>query len=144
MRITFAVPGKPQGKGRPRHMKNGHTYTPKETRMYECRIREAYRLQSGYAFPPDVPIAVNVLAFFPIPKSFTRKQRALIEQGKLFPLVKPDEDNIKKAVNDALNGIAYADDKQIVDGRCRKLYAYGGSRSECLLITISNEVSYEY
>ena len=34
--------------------------------------------------------------------------------GQIRPTQKPDADNIAKSVLDALNGLAYADDKQIV------------------------------
>ncbi len=141
MTVTFTVPGEPQGKQRPRHMKNGHTYTPDETRQYEKLVREAYILQSGLSFG-KAAIVVNILAFFRIPKSFTRKQRELIRTGELFPTVKPDGDNIEKIVWDALSGTAYFDDKQIVDHHCRKLYAYGDERSVGLIVTVSDEVKY--
>ena len=36
---------------------------------------------------------------------------------------KPDTDNIAKSILDSLNGIAYKDDKQVVDLRVRKQYA---------------------
>ena len=35
--------------------------------------------------------------------------------GKMRPTMKPDNDNIAKSVLDALNGLAYVDDKQIVE-----------------------------
>ena len=38
MKVTFTVPGIPVGKGRPRFMKNGHTYTPQKTRDYEDKV----------------------------------------------------------------------------------------------------------
>lgn len=38
MKIEFTVPGAPVGKGRPRFMKNGHTYTPQKTRDYEGKV----------------------------------------------------------------------------------------------------------
>ena len=139
MTVTFVVPGMPQGKGRPRFMRNGHTYTPDKTRKYERLIREAYLLQSGHFYDRAV-LALCIYACFPIPKSYTKKQRELIRAGKMFPLVKPDGDNIAKAVMDALNGIAYDDDKQIADIRCFKRYACGDSRSECLIVSISDEV----
>lgn len=41
--------------------------------------------------------------------------------GKYFP-TKKDVDNICKAVCDGLNGVAYKDDRQIVDCHIRKLY----------------------
>jgi Holliday junction resolvase RusA-like endonuclease len=39
------------------------------------------------------------------------------------PTKKPDADNIAKIVCDALNGIAFLDDKQIVDARITKWYS---------------------
>ena len=35
----------------------------------------------------------------------------------------PDIDNVLKAVMDALNGVAYEDDKQVVEVICRKWYS---------------------
>ena len=44
-------------------------------------------------------------------------------ENKVFPTTKPDTDNIAKSILDSLNGIAYKDDKQVVDLRVRKQYA---------------------
>ena len=44
-------------------------------------------------------------------------------EGKIRPILAPDDDNIAKICRDALNGVAYADDKQIVDGIQRKFYS---------------------
>lgn len=33
--IQFAIMGEPQGKGRPRFARSGHTYTPEKTAAYE-------------------------------------------------------------------------------------------------------------
>jgi len=38
-RITFAIPGKPVPKGRPRVTRSGRVYTPKATRDYESLVR---------------------------------------------------------------------------------------------------------
>lgn len=43
--------------------------------------------------------------------------------GQIRPTKKPDSDNILKAVADALNQVAYRDDKQIVDTQVRKFYS---------------------
>lgn len=42
--------------------------------------------------------------------------------GKIYPLVKPDIDNCIKSIMDALNGVAYKDDKQVVLVRSIKRY----------------------
>ena len=47
MKVTFTVPGIPVGKGRPRFMKNGHTYTPQKTREYENKVVQCWKCQSG-------------------------------------------------------------------------------------------------
>ena len=53
----------------------------------------------------------------------TKKNRKLIEEGKLHPTKKPDLDNVAKIVLDSLNGIAYSDDSQIVKLNVEKHYS---------------------
>ena len=43
-------------------------------------------------------------------------------KNKIYPTKKPDVDNIIKIIADALNGVAYNDDKQIVMCNCGKYY----------------------
>ena len=43
-----------------------------------------------------------------------------------FPTLKPDTDNIAKIVCDALNGVAYHDDKQITSLTVDKVWAEDG------------------
>ena len=43
-------------------------------------------------------------------------------EGKIWPAKKPDSDNIAKVVLDALNGIAYHDDTQIIKLSVTKAY----------------------
>ena len=66
------------------------------------------------------PIGCNLLFHFARPKSHTRKQR---ECG--WHTGKADVDNLAKLVFDALNGIAYDDDKQIAYIQAHKRWAYG-------------------
>ena len=116
---AFFVDGMPQGKGRPRFT-GKRAYTPKKTADYEKRIAQSYdgECLAGALF-------VDITAFFPIPKSYTKTQKNAIEKGNLAPTKKPDADNIGKIVLDALNGVAYEDDKQVVDLRVKKKYAVG-------------------
>lgn len=46
-----------------------------------------------------------------------------MNMGKIFPTKKPDIDNVIKVIADALNGVAYDDDKQIIDVSARKVYS---------------------
>lgn len=127
MNICFTVPGEPRGKARPRvtRFKNGrsHSYTPKPTKDYEELVKIQYRQAAAdKRFADDTPLRMLVLAYFSIPKSTPKKKRQAILDKLIWPIKKPDYDNIAKIVSDALNGIAYRDDSQIVDGHCIKLY----------------------
>ena len=61
--------------------------------------------------------------YFPIPKSTRKKDVPAMRTGEIRPTKRPDLDNILKAVSDALNGIAYKDDSQIVAAVIQKFYS---------------------
>ena len=122
MERHFIVPGEPRGKDRPRFTRNGRTYTTRKTIDYEKRIRTAYQEQYGQMPVLEGPICMVITAIFPIPKSDTKRTRENKLAGRLLPTRKPDTDNIMKAICDALNGIAYKDDSQIVECHLTKQY----------------------
>ena len=124
-RYIFAVPGKPQGKGRPRaSVVAGHArlHTPAATQLYENWIRQCW-LERFRGVRLSGPVKIQGVAFFEVPKSYSKNKRLLCTQNVTPPTCKPDWDNIGKALCDALNGIVWKDDAQIVDGRVVKLYA---------------------
>lgn len=131
MKITFTVPGEPQGKARPRFDSVRHrTYTPIKTKHYEELIAECYQLAGGHLF--DEPVLVRVLACYGVPVSISKKRRELLlGQGEAVKR-KPDLDNVVKAVLDALNLIAYNDDKQVVSLIAAKCYA----EEPCLMVEV--------
>ena len=98
-------------------------YTPKKTRNYEQTVRLEYERQVGHTFPKDAALAMEISIFKPIPKSMTKKNRALIAAQTLRPGKKPDVSNVIKSIEDGLNGVAYHDDNQIVDQRGTEWYA---------------------
>ncbi len=120
--ISFSVPGEPVRKGRPRFTRTGHPYTPGKTGSYESLVRLAYG-GSGTIFPKGVPVRVKITAYFGIPKSASKKRRAMMIAGDIAPTKKPDFDNIQKIICDALNGVAYHDDSQIVKADIEKVYS---------------------
>ena len=122
--IKFVIPGKPFGKQRPRVTKGGTAYTPKETTTYENLIKTACQSsKNGLYFAVDQPIGLGIKAYYPIPASTSKKAKEAMLAGQILPTKKPDCDNITKIVADALNGIAYHDDKQIVINVIEKHYA---------------------
>jgi hypothetical protein len=118
--IIITIPGEPKGKGRPRFTKRGFTYTPRSTADYEKKVRFCTQesLPIGYELT-DMALKVQILAYFPIPKSFSKQKQRDAIACKLLPTVKPDSDNIAKIILDSLNGLAFLDDKQVTE-----LYVY--------------------
>lgn len=115
------INGEPVGKGRPRFTRKGRCYTPKTTLLAEQSAKAAGVRQ--YHRPPLTgALAVEMLAISPIPKSWSLKRQVAAREGVVRPDRKPDFDNLVKLYCDALNGILWEDDKQIVDGRCIKVY----------------------
>jgi Holliday junction resolvase RusA-like endonuclease len=111
--IKFTVYGKPQGKARPRFTRQGRAYTPKNTVDYEKQIKQAYIAAGGTLISDTFPIQICITACFKKAKSNKMQ----------FPTLKPDTDNIAKVVCDALNGVAYHDDKQITSLTVDKVWA---------------------
>lgn len=126
MRIwTFCVSEEPKGKARPRfaRTRNGvRTYTPNQTVNYEQRVQLAYSRKYKEE-PTKNPVSVYIQANFKIPKSWSKKKREQATLGIYRPTKKPDADNIAKAICDALNGIAYKDDSQVVRLVVDKFYS---------------------
>lgn len=113
--VVFTVPGRPKGKARARTNKTGITYTPKNTVMYENLVKACFiESQPRERWFAGEPLAVNIYARFPIPKSKSKRDKEAMMQGYIQPTVKPDADNIAKIICDALNGVAYGDDTQVI------------------------------
>jgi Holliday junction resolvase len=116
--ICFEIPGPIKGKARPRMTRTGMVYTPKDTVNYENLIKICYKEAVDAQLFDNLynePIKVNIKVYYEIPKSTTKKKKALMLLDKLYPTKKPDNDNIAKVILDSLNGIAYKDDAQVVE-----------------------------
>ena len=120
--IKFSIPGPPQGKGRPRFTKSGHTYTPAKTSEYEKLVQAEYISQCAGQSLHGQPVRISIDVFFEIPKNTSKKRRLEMLMMER-PTKKPDADNVIKIITDALNGIAYDDDRQIVALMLEKFYA---------------------
>ena len=118
--IEFIIPGQPQGKARARTTRHG-TYTPENTVLYENFIKICYRQKSrNYT---EKPLHISIVANFEPTKSASKVQRQAMLSGLIKPTKKPDIDNIAKVVLDALNGIAYKDDTQVIRLELIKRYS---------------------
>lgn len=126
--VKFTVPGQPKGKARARTVRRGggksFSYTPEGTILYENLIKTCYLQDAGHVlFNDGQPLAVDIIAFYEVPKSYSKKKKREMLDGQLYPTKKPDIDNIAKCVLDALNKLAYRDDTQVVKLHMEKHYA---------------------
>jgi len=110
----FSVPGAPVSKARPRVTKAGHAFTPKKTRNYEALVKMCAAQAMKGKRPTDGPVAMEIVAVFPRPVTWPKWKQQLADIGEIAHTKKPDEDNIGKSVSDALNGVVYLDDAQVV------------------------------
>lgn len=118
--LIFNVEGDPVGKQRPRFSR-GRTYTPKKSVDYEKQIADKAREAMGSSEPLETPVAVYLYVNHAIPASYSKKRHAdclnRLERPK-----KPDLDNTAKSFLDAMNGIVYRDDVQVVSLHVTKRY----------------------
>jgi len=124
--IEFRVPGEPKGKGRPRFSRLGKftkTYTDAKTKMYEEKIASAARLHIYPNEPLETPLSITLILHVGVPKSYSKNRTTDCLTGKEWPTKKPDLDNVAKAFLDAMNGIVYKDDVQVIRLHVYKKYS---------------------
>lgn len=131
-RIAFKLPGEPKGKGRPRAvakiriLPSGQPeayvqlVTPADTREEEARLRAAFRRAHPDHRPWSGPVLLRFTAVFETPKGFNRKLKEAAARGELYAIKRPDKDNIEKLITDALNGVAFRDDQQVMGGGVKR------------------------
>lgn len=120
--VSFTIPGPPKGKARARTLKTGHSYTPADTVQYQNLVKLVFRERVDNWVSWEGEVELTIWAYFPIPKATSKRKQILMLGGQMRPKVRPDVDNIAKIIMDALNGIAYRDDSQIVNAHIYKQY----------------------
>lgn len=122
MRYRFEIHEKAIGKERPRYsVKTHRMYTPKRTSTFEEKVKSAFlEKYSIQTEPTEKPLEAIIKVQFAPPESLSKKKKNTL----LFTPYdkKPDCDNLAKTILDALNGLAYKDDKQITYLSVEKLY----------------------
>jgi len=121
MMVSFTVYTAPVAKARPRvSTRHGRAfaYTPKKSADYERLIAAQCPNR-----PIDGPLALNLQFGIPIPASWSKRKKADALSGVIRPTSRPDIDNYVKAVMDAVNGLAYYDDSQVVSLYAKLIYS---------------------
>ena len=126
--IQFVVEGLavPQGRSRAVVTSKGvHVYDPKRSRDWKAYFRMA-AMKFKPEQPLDGPLALSVSFFLPRPKSRPKRDT--------WPDRKPDLSNLLKAVEDAMTGVFWRDDSQIV--RAVQVKRYAGAYSPRVYVEV--------
>jgi len=125
--MMFVVYGPPVPKARPRLNWGGRVYTPTTTKRFEELVAHVFQAQKDRT-KLEGPVKLTVHFWFPRPIRRDGPTRT-------HHIKKPDLTNLIKAVEDGLNGLAYADDSQITLIEARKSYIQPGqlTRTEIIL-----------
>lgn len=97
-------------------------YTPTSTKKREKIIAQEFIAQNRGWVCDKSPIKILLEIELKIPESATKTKKQKMLNDEIKATVKPDIDNVQKLVQDALNGVAYIDDKQIINLNVNKKY----------------------
>lgn len=128
MILDFEFQGEPVAKGRPKISMRGNfasAYTPKKTRVAESWIKLQAQQQLPKDFQPiKTPIVIMLYFTRKWPKAFYLKnqEKQTKKRNGKYPDVKPDLDNLIKTILDAMNGLVFEDDRQIISLYAEKRY----------------------
>ena len=116
-------PGRPRSQKRARAGR-GRMYDPSAAEKREVRaLLEDVRPR----WAADVPLAVLARFVYPLPQSWPKAEKARL--AGCFKTGTPDLDNLAKFLLDALNGLAWEDDRQVASLTCLKMWEGGGLRT---------------
>jgi Holliday junction resolvase RusA-like endonuclease len=128
--INFTIHGEPKSKLRPKISTFGshaRMYQPNQNIVYENLVKLSFQEQvkdlPAAFMDSKTPLSVEIVAYFSIPKSTSKKKHTQMLVKELLPIKKPDIDNLAKTVLDSLNGIAYHDDAQVCKCSIEKYYS---------------------
>lgn len=120
--FTFDIEPTPQL--RPRVSSRGgyvKVYDPPKVKQFKSILRSLAANQ--YSRPPLIgPLSVSLTFYRPVQSSISKTERERRLSNESKPVVKPDTDNYIKSTLDALNGILWHDDSQIVKIEAEKRY----------------------
>lgn len=126
----FVVPGRPATAGSkvPIRRKDGGVFLmdmSKRGPAWRKAVRAAFRAEYPKAEPIPAGVAVAVAVEFVFPHLKAHMRRGEVRpDAPLLKHGKPDCDKMQRALGDAMTGVVYDDDSQIVAWSVRKTYGY--------------------
>ena len=132
--VYFEVVGQPVPKARARTVRKGGrtwSFTPKKVAVWERTVKE--EAAKHFERPLKGPIQVSMIFYMGRPGS---------RRKDFWVPTTPDLDNLEKAVLDAMNGVAYEDDRLVVAKNAQKRYVRRDEPRVCIRVTsLSRQVS---
>lgn len=122
MIAQFSIPGTPVAWARAGKGRGGISFTPAKQRNYGEIVRFAAHEAMHGKQPTEGALTLTISVRLPIPASWSKSKQEQAAVGLIRPAKKPDWDNAGKIISDAMNGIVYRDDAQIVEARVSKHY----------------------
>lgn len=111
--FTFDIEPTPQLRPRVSSRPYVRVYDPPKVKNFKNLLRSLAVHQ--YARPPLIgPLSVSLTFYRPVQSSISKTERDRRLSNESKPVVKPDTDNYIKSTLDALNGVLWHDDAQIV------------------------------
>ena len=132
--VEFTVPLVPVAQGRSKFTVRGkhvHVYDPTKSAEWKHTVATYAKLhiknkQPGLFFFQHTPLFVSMIFYVPRPKNHHNKRGVPTKAWRAYPTSKPDLSNYLKGIEDALNGVVYDDDAQIVSEYQEKRYVADG------------------
>ena len=131
MKIAFFVPGVPRPGGSKNAFRNPHTgkiqvvESGKHTKEWRSNVRHFGYCAYQDGEPLEGPLRLSVLFTAVRPKCHYgsgRNADVLKDSAPAYPTTRPDITKLLRAVEDALTGVLWLDDSQIVIQRAAKTY----------------------
>jgi Holliday junction resolvase RusA-like endonuclease len=132
--VYFEVVGSPVPKARARTVRKGGrtwSFTPKKVAVWEKIVK--LEASKHFSMPINGPVMISMIFHMSRPDS---------RRKDIWVSTTPDLDNLEKSVLDALNGIAYIDDRYVVAKNAQKKYVRNNEARVCIRITnLSKQVN---
>ena len=119
-KLSYVIYLLPKATPRPRSGRNGIFYVKGAS--------DNKKFFEKYLIEQDIPLITTptkfkCVSYLPIPKSMNFVEQILAEMGFIYPISKPDWDNLAKAYCDMIQGTILFDDSLVVDGVSKKRYS---------------------
>lgn len=120
--LSFTIYLVPKPTPRPRYSNRNFTFYVKGAGDNKKFMKELFRNEDITLI--TTPCIFNCTSYLPIPKSMKRHEKVLAELGFIYPISKPDWDNLAKTYCDMIQGVLLYDDSLIVEGTMKKRYSF--------------------